>query len=111
MVASRIFLMDIVYDSTYDAVRCRETQEDSVRCEQDGRKMPRSFERYFQVDFLSAGAWNHGTKFQPDEQTTEGQSKSENPEHHGCTDRPDGLEDGRWRGEDASADDVAHTVQ
>lgn len=69
---------------TYNSVGSAVVEKETLRSIHSGGQILGSLVYGFQVDFLPATSGNHCAILEPDEQTTEGKTKSQYPEHQGC---------------------------
>lgn len=62
-----------------DASTRREAEENGVGAEDNGGEQFGTLVHGFEVHFLTTGAGEHGSEFEPDEETAEGEGQTEDP--------------------------------
>ena len=92
---------------TYDTTTRSESKQDRVCSKHHGSKVFRLLIDSLQVDLFTAASGIHGSKLEPDEQTTEREHETEHPEHERGPDGTNPTQNRRWGREYASPDDAS----
>lgn len=84
-----------------------ELQKDSLHGEDNCGKVPRPSIYDLEIYLFSTASREHAPELEPDENTSEGQRKTKDPEKQSCAHASNTSGDGRWCREDTTANHAA----